>query len=170
MLGATLAVAGLNAWVLLANALYPLWNRPPSHALLYALAVPIAGFLLLSVSSVLKWRHKIITALGLCFVLPLIALPFSPLVLYVNQSSDPHDLTCNAYKVSKKEIVRVKGYAYDVTFLSATGAERTLRISRGQFDLLSEGGTVWLQVGNGLLGVSYVKQIITSDRSKCSNI
>ena len=64
MLGVLFAVAGLNAWVMVADVLLPLWNKPTSNTIMWAHSVPVAGFFLLLISALLKWRHKRITALG----------------------------------------------------------------------------------------------------------
>jgi hypothetical protein len=169
MLVVVLAIGWLNAWVLVSDVLRPLWSKPSATVLLGMAISFFVGAAVLCLTSKFGRLRTHAMLVGFCLVLPLGALIFAPLFLYINQVGDSSDATCARYTLLKKTVVKVKGYAYELTLSNDAAQEKRLRVHRKLYDELHEGRPLWVQVGNGLFGVRFARQISDMELPDCGN-
>ena len=94
-----------------------------------------------------------------CLMLPIGVMTLAPLFLYVNQVGDLSDTSCGRYALLKKAVLKGKGYAYELTLSDGATKETRLRVHPKLYHELHEGRNLWIELGSGLFGVRYVKQI-----------
>ena len=170
-LGVTLAAAGLNAWVLVTGVLQPLWNRPSTLSFLVVLVPLLSSLALMYLAPLFRgWKTGAMSA-ALLLLLPFVALLISPLFLFFNQAADFHSPQCSSHAVVGKEVLKRKrgSSSYEIVLRAQDGQMRTIGIPQAQFSSLHQGQNLWINVGQGLLGIQYVAQLSPDKVPSCSH-
>ncbi len=171
VLGVVIAVAVVNAWVLVSDSLRPLWSRPPVLSFVVVGALLFTGVALVYLAPLFKrWQPRVMMA-GLVLALPFGVLFFSPLFLYLNQAADFCPPQCSSHLIVRKEVIesKRKRHSYDIVLRASDQQIRTVRVSRTQFDSLHEGQLLGIQVGQGFFGIQYVEKFRPKEASNCSH-
>ncbi len=169
LLSVLMLAAGLNTWVLLADALVPVWNKPSAETVFSMVGWVLAAFCSLGGLAALTWGLRMgLAMMGLLFSLAFALLMFSPLLLFINQSIELAAQPCQVFQITgKRELAYRKGRSYEVFMAQAHGESKTLRISEAQFDALMVGHDLAITVSTAILGVDFVSEMRDAPVAAC---